>query len=93
MKKYGTKSRVQRTILQTALVVEKMIKARVMYSSFSAFCKLFNYISILSENDLYTYDIKTELYRTTLMGSRSLLHIKHGFTSFAFAMNYQSGRV
>ena len=92
MKKYGTKSRVQRTILQTALVVEKMIKARVMYSSFSAFCKLFNYISIL-ENDLYTYDIKTELYRTTLMGSRSLLHIKHGFTSFAFAMNYQSGRV
>jgi hypothetical protein len=76
MKKYGTTSRVQGTILQTALVVEKTIKARVMYSSFSACCKLFNYISILSENDLYTYDTKRELCRTTLMHSRSLLHIK-----------------
>ncbi len=66
------RAEIIRQILEVANGVEGITKSKIMYRAFLNYKQLDEYLRVLIENDLASYDSITHTYRTTEKGMKLL---------------------
>jgi predicted transcriptional regulator len=69
---YRDKSEIVRQILDTVNSSGAITKTKLMYRSFLSYNQIKEYLILLTENDLLSYDSITHTYKTTEKGVRLL---------------------
>lgn len=69
---YRDKSEIVRQILDTVNSSGAITKTKLMYRSFLSYNQIKEYLTLLTENDLLSYDSITHTYKTTEKGVRLL---------------------
>ena len=49
-----------------------VLQTKIMYKAYLSFAQMKEYLSILTENNQFSYDAETQPYKTTEMGLRFL---------------------
>ena len=68
--KYRSRTDITAQILETA--IDGVSKTKIMYKAFLSYAQLKEYLAVLLENDLLSYDAGTEKFKTTAKGHRFL---------------------
>ena len=66
------RSEITRQILDVANGVEDITKTKIMYKAFLSYNQLKDYLALLTEKDMLSYDSITHTYKTTEKGLRLL---------------------
>ncbi len=69
---YRDRAEIIRQILDIANGVEDITKTKIMYKAFLSYNQLKDYLALLTEKDMLSYDSITHTYKTTEKGLRLL---------------------
>jgi predicted transcriptional regulator len=69
---YRDRTEIIRQILDIANGAENLTRVKVMYKAFLSFKQTKEYLTLLTERDLISYDSVTQTYKTTEKGFRLL---------------------
>jgi len=85
--KYRSRTDIVAMILESART--GATKTKIMYKAYLSYAQVMEYLRVLQENDLLTYEKGTQLYRVTEKGFK-LLRISHELNDLAVATNTKS---
>ncbi len=70
--RYRDRTEIVRQLLDTVNSVENITKTKLMNRSFLSYNQIKEYLALLTEKDLLSYDSITQTYKTTEKGVRLL---------------------